>query len=189
MQTNWKDISYLKTGNKIQISAYNCLKSLNIFECLKEFDPLLTGTIPIGINIKSSDLDIICNTENKIKFVNKVEHFFSFEKEFSREIKEHSVVFSFLYQDFIIEIYGEPKDVFKQNAYLHMISEYRLLKLANAKFKQQIINLKHKGYKTEPAFGKLLNLKDPYKDLIKFNEMKDDKLIKILTDCDDNKKK
>ena len=65
MQINFENINYLESGNNTQRSAYSCLMKLNIFNELKEYKPILTGTIPIGLHIKSSDLDIICNFKNK----------------------------------------------------------------------------------------------------------------------------
>ncbi len=156
MQINFKNINYLKSGNNTQRSAYSCLMKLNIFNDLKEYKPILAGTIPIGIHIKSSDLDIICNVNNIKEFTNKVEKLYSKKENFKKKAKGYLIVFSFTYENFIIEIRDEEKDVFKQNAYLHMISEYRVLTLANSEFKQKIIKLKQKGIKTEPAFGKLL---------------------------------
>lgn len=48
-----------------------------------------------------------------------------------------------------------------------MIAEYRILKERGEDFKQKIIQLKQQGMKTEPAFGLLLGLENPYKDLLK----------------------
>src|SRR5689334_10748050 len=56
---NWYDISYLLKGNERQKAAYHALKKLRIFEDLAEYSPVLVGTIPIGIDIESSDLDIL----------------------------------------------------------------------------------------------------------------------------------
>ncbi len=60
---NFKDITYLKEGTIRQKEAYKVLLELNIFELLKNFKPILLGTIPINIDIESSDLDIICQSK------------------------------------------------------------------------------------------------------------------------------
>jgi hypothetical protein len=49
-----------------------------------------------------------------------------------------------------------------------MLAEYRILKEKGADFKHKIIELKKQGIKTEPAFGLLMDLKNPYEDLLKF---------------------
>ena len=56
----FESIEYLKNGNSRQVQSYKILKSINIFNILKEFNPILVGTIPIGIDIEKSDLDIVC---------------------------------------------------------------------------------------------------------------------------------
>ncbi len=49
-----------------------------------------------------------------------------------------------------------------------MMFEYRILQEKGEDFKNEIIALKRQGIKTEPAFGILLGLENPYEDLLKF---------------------
>lgn len=56
---NFLDISYLKTGTERQRKAYQVLTERAILENLAQYNPILTGTIPINIDIENSDLDII----------------------------------------------------------------------------------------------------------------------------------
>jgi len=50
-----------------------------------------------------------------------------------------------------------------------MVTEYDILNHFGEDFRQQIIALKKAGYKTEPAFANILNLKgDPYTALLEF---------------------
>jgi hypothetical protein len=53
-------IDYLKTGNARQQRAYDVLTNHRILAQLAPFSPVLVGTIPINIDIESSDLDVIC---------------------------------------------------------------------------------------------------------------------------------
>jgi len=49
-----------------------------------------------------------------------------------------------------------------------MLIEHKLLSTKGEKFRQDIIDLKNQGYKTEPAFAKLLGLGgDAYEELLK----------------------
>ncbi|WP_394370273.1 DUF4269 domain-containing protein [Zobellia barbeyronii] len=41
---------------------------MQILEKLKEYNPILTGTIPIGIDLPESDLDIICYCKDHSTF-------------------------------------------------------------------------------------------------------------------------
>ncbi|CEI71844.1 Domain of unknown function (DUF4269) [Romboutsia hominis] len=79
---NWKDISYLKEGNNTQRKSYEILKRINIFEVLKDYNPILIGTIPIQINIESSDLDIVCEVENFVTFKEVLVNEFEIRKGF-----------------------------------------------------------------------------------------------------------
>lgn len=170
---DFKNIEYLKNGNSRQKMAYSDLMELKIFEKLKKFNPLLTGTIPIEIDLPESDLDIICQCENHNEFTVLLSNFFSDYDDF--EIKTYfrdeveTTVARFRTENFLIEIFGQNISTEEQNAYMHMIAEYNILRKNNFEFRNKIIQLKSEGFKTEPAFAKLLGLDgDPYKELLKF---------------------
>ena len=170
---DFSTIEYLKTGNPRQIRAFEVLTQNKVLVNIAEFTPVLAGTIPINIDIENSDLDIICYWENKIDFKEKLKAVFGKENGFSlRETKIHeqeSVIANFRIEDFEIEIFGQNIPVYNQNAYRHMLIEYKILQLKGEKFRQEIIRLKQNGYKTEPAFGVLLGLKnDPYQELLEY---------------------
>ncbi|WP_081735122.1 DUF4269 domain-containing protein [Paenibacillus gorillae] len=73
MNINWTNMHYLAQGTERQRNAFICLSSLNIFESLTFYAPLLVGTIPIDIDIEESDLDIICEVHNFPQFTQKSE--------------------------------------------------------------------------------------------------------------------
>ena len=60
MQKDWRDLRYLLHGTATQQAAYQALEALRVFALLSPFDPMLTGTIPLAIDIPGSDLDIVC---------------------------------------------------------------------------------------------------------------------------------
>jgi len=170
---DFSNIEYLKSGNKKQIETYEILIQNNILSKLKTFDPILVGTIPVNIDIKKSDLDIICYWKDKTNFIKKLQSSFRNENEFTiREIlidNHESVIANFKISDFEIEIFGQNIPTKEQNGYKHMIIEYEILKSKGENFRLEIIKLKQNGYKTEPAFGLLLGLKgDPYLELLKY---------------------
>lgn len=164
-------IDYLKAGNDRQRKAYEVLTKYKIFEKLEFYSPILAGTIPIEIDIEGSDLDIICEIKDQVEFKSFLNKTFS---EFDLNIEAivinetESVVCYFKLEEFPIEIFGQNKPTTQQNAYLHMIAEYKILQEKGDNFRQKIIDLKKQGLKTEPAFGVLLNLENPYVDLLKF---------------------
>lgn len=170
---NFENIDYLKNGNERQQAAFATLTVNRVFEKLKDFNPILTGTVPINIDIPESDLDIICCWNNKIDFINLLNKAFAQELNFSlREtlISEHeTVIANFWIDDFEIEIFGQNIHSKEQNAFKHMVIEHQILEEKDEIFRQAIINLKLKGIKTEPAFAQLLNLNgDPYISLLNY---------------------
>lgn len=169
-------IDYLKDGNERQKRAFEVLTKYKIFKVLEFYSPILAGTIPIEIDIEGSDLDIICELDFKFEedFLDDIafSKMIPFEADAKVEYPiiddEKCIVINFMLEDFPIEIFGQNKPTTLQNAYLHMMAEYKILQEKGEDFKQKIIELKKKGIKTEPAFGMLLNLENPYEDLLKF---------------------
>ncbi|MEG0928671.1 DUF4269 domain-containing protein [Chryseobacterium sp.] len=168
-------IDYLKNGNERQKKAYEVLKKYDVLEKLEPYSAVLAGTIPIEIDIESSDLDIICEVD--LRFEDSFLKYLTFSNLIpsDTDVKvenvivngEKSIVLNFMLEEFPIEIFGQNKPVTEQNAYRHMIAEYNILQEKGEDFKQKIIDLKKRGVKTEPAFGMLMNLENPYEDLLK----------------------
>jgi len=99
----------------------------------------------------------------------------NFENEKNFTIREQqstdtsAIVANFVVANFEVEIFGQSIPTKQQFAYRHLIIEYNLLNQYGEKFRQQIIELKRQGHKTEPAFGIALGLTgDPYTELLKF---------------------
>ncbi|MDP9960477.1 DUF4269 domain-containing protein [Chryseobacterium lathyri] len=173
---DFTNLSYLKSGNEKQKRAYEVLDKYQVFEKLKPYSPVLAGTIPIKIDIENSDLDIICEVDLKSEedFLDYImsSRLIPVDTEVKIENNiidgEKSIVLNFMLEEFPIEIFGQNKPSLEQNAYRHMLAEYKILKEKGTDFKHKIIELKKQGIKTEPAFGLLMGFKNPYEDLLKF---------------------
>ena len=170
---DFTNIEYLKAGNAKQVQTYKILKQNKILEVLAAFNPILVGTVPINIDIENSDLDIICFWKNKAFFKEKLTLAFGQRNKFTiRETMiddEESIIANFEIEGFEVEIFGQNIPTKEQNGYKHMIIEYKILQSKGESFRLEIIELKQNGYKTEPAFAYLLNLKgDPYRELLKY---------------------
>lgn len=170
---NFKNISYLKTGNLRQQAAFHMLTKHGVLDNLAEFDPILVGTIPINIDIENSDLDIVCYWKNKSDFIQKIKS--QFEKESNFTIQEividnqESVLANFFIDAFEIEIFGQNIPTELQNGYRHMLVEHQILSSKDENFRLEVIKLKERGVKTEPAFGLLLGLNgNVYQELLDF---------------------
>ncbi|SDC53985.1 DUF4269 domain-containing protein [Pedobacter soli] len=167
---NFLHISYLQSGNEKQQKAYQVLTEHQILEKLAAFTPVLAGTIPINIDIESSDLDIICYVQDKTVFAKTLTNLFQNEKGFkiTENPRFQSVKTNFFMAGFEFEIFGQAIPATQQNAFRHMLIEHQILLEKGEVFRQEIIRLKNKGIKTEPAFAQLLGLKgDPYEALLR----------------------
>ena len=166
---DFTQIDYLRHRTVKQKLAHGILTKYRVLERLQPFDPILTGTIPINIDTDTSDLDIICCFRDadtfKKNLIEKFEHELNFKMFTPR--RAGAIAAAFVLDGFVVEIYGQPVPVHVQSAYRHMIIEYKILQEKGEVFRQQIIELKKQGIKTEPAFGKLLGIEgDVYDELI-----------------------
>jgi len=168
---NFLTIEYLNSGNSRQQLAYKELKELEIMEKLEMYNPLLAGTIPIEIDISSSDLDIVCYCKDVYNFSNKLIDLFGKQVGFKIQTKLINEVITtianFQGTHFPIEIFGQAILSTKQDAFKHMLIEHKILQEKDSIFTKKIIHLKKSGIKTEPAFAQLLGLKgNPYHSLL-----------------------
>lgn len=181
------NIEYLSQGNEKQKKAFRAINNLKIMEILKEYNPILTGTIPIDIDIENSDLDIVCEVHNPQKFEQILIKEFGKFSEFTVATRLDdgiaSTVCSFEYDGFIFEVFAQPIESTHQNAYKHMVVESRIMKIIGQRSKQEIRVLKRNGYKTEPAFRVYLRISEnPYDFLKAMYEWNDNELIEYIKD-------
>ena len=64
MTDRFLDPAYLACGNDRQRAAHKALADLRIFETLAAFHPMLSGTIPLAIDVAGSDLDVLCEVHD-----------------------------------------------------------------------------------------------------------------------------
>lgn len=169
--TDFLSTDYLKSGNERQQLAYKILTQHAVFEKLSEYSSVLVGTIPINIDISSSDLDIACYWKDKEHFVTQVTHAFGKETDFkiteTTISNKETIIAGFILDDFEIEVFGQNIPVTQQYGYRHMIIESKIIEQKGDEFRKKVITLKEKGYKTEPAFAALLGLTgNPYEALL-----------------------
>ncbi len=173
MIINFEDPSYLVTGNRRQQQAFHVLQELKVFEVLTAFKPVLAGTIPIEVDLPTSDLDIICSFSDEKDFESTIYNHYGNANGFSIRKTEKqglsTVIANFRHEAFEIEVFGQTLPVHEQMAFRHMIKEYEILQEKDESFRLEIIRLKEQGISTEAAFARLLNIEgDPYSGLLKY---------------------
>ena len=172
----WQELNYLSRGNSRQRAAYHTLQDLRVMHVLARFTPILVGTLPIGIDIPTSDLDIICEAKNLDAISKVIRNAYSHQNEFTLKFKsingQLTVIATFNYQGFPIQIFAQPIPVDQQNAFRHMLVEARLLEIGGTLAWEEIQKLKLTGLKTEPAFALYFNIPgDPYACLLELSTL------------------
>lgn len=180
---------YLKTGNSRQQQAFRILNELEIFDILRPYDPVLAGTIPLGIDLPGSDLDILLHTREPASALKVIREKYGQEKDFTAEMKSKrgvtSIVARFENQGKNIELFGQPVPVSEQYAYRHMIQEYRCLELGGRFLRDKVIANKKIGLNTEASFAIELGLQgDEFEAVLTLEDLNDlqlrEKAVKAL---------
>ncbi|MEL6533761.1 MAG: DUF4269 domain-containing protein [Bacteroidota bacterium] len=168
-------LDYLLKGNDRQRKAYLELQGLQLMERLAPYSPILVGTVPIGIDIPGSDLDVIVEVADFESFSELMELHYGSHPGFMLEPKEirdtPCLVTRFQGSHFPIEVFGQAVPTVRQHAYRHMLVEHRILQAHGSSFRDEVVALKKAGHKTEPAFAKVLGLAgDPYEALLEWED-------------------
>lgn len=167
------DPACLLAGDARQQQAYHTLRRLAIFATLHVFDPVLAGTLPLGIVTPTSDLDVVCAVypPQAREFRELLRTHYATLPGFGlRETTSQglpSLVCGFRYEDFAIEIFGQACPSRQQYAVRHLLVEQRVLAAGGGQWRAAVRQLKQQGIKTEPAFAALLQLPgNPYHALL-----------------------
>lgn len=137
------------------------LSELKLFEMFKEHQPFVAGTIPLAIDLEGADIDFLITFPDPLQFGELCKQGFSLMPEFelsTGEIKGNPYCLCrFEYRSLPVELFCSSVSTYKQNAFLHFQIEEKLLKYGPVTWHNDVISLKNRGLKTEPAFAKLLN--------------------------------
>jgi hypothetical protein len=162
------------------------LDRLDVLPELAAFDPHVVGTPPLGLDLPSSDIDIVCFAPDPDAFAYAVWNAFGTQAEFrmwQRLRLDRPVVASFTGAGWTIELFGQSAPVSEQFGWRHFLVEQRLLALGGGVFRAAVMAQRSKGMKTEPAFAALLGLDgDPYQALLCLERCSDIDLTALLMD-------
>jgi hypothetical protein len=160
---------------------------LGILDVLRNCDPHVAGTLPLGIDVPGSDIDILCHAADAEAFTQLVWSAFGQQAGFSIRQwtgKERPVIAAFEAHGWAFELFGHPSPVPVQRGWRHFEVERRLLALGGAPFRHAVMERRRQGAKTEPAFADSLHLEgDPYTALLEIHSCDDGRLSRLLAEC------
>jgi hypothetical protein len=150
-------------------------------EVLGRYTPTIAGTIPIDVDIETSEVDILCSYDDPIRFKNTLRLHFSQQQGFkfkrTRVRGRESLVAAFFHRGPKLEIFVQMLPVQEKDGFVHLMVEYRTVQMCTDGFREKIGQLKREGVCTEPAFAQLLCIDtDPYETLLRFRNLNDDEL-------------
>jgi len=155
-----------------------------IMETLAPWDPVVVGTLPLGIDVPGSDLDILCEVHDRKAFTDTAAAAFGRFSTFAIvevPTTPGATVCRFEVEGLPVEIFAQPVPTRLQAGYRHMIVEARLLRQGGHSLRRRIRRLKEEGWKTEPAFARVLGLPgDPYDALLDLEALGDAALRTLI---------
>ena len=180
------DITYLKMGSDRQQAAFLTVVELDLFSVLADYDPLLTGALPVGLDLADSDLDIICCVEDFEEFHAVMHAVYGGYDEFTCTEMQvgntATAVCSFRYSRFRVEITGQPIATREQDAHRRMTATARLLRLAGETALEEVRRLKGAGLKAELAVSAYFQLEgNPEEALAELADASVEDLLSIIT--------
>jgi len=169
--THFRTEAFLRSPSARQRQAKAALTSSAVVDVLAAHDPRWCGTIPLGIDVESSDIDVVCVADDIDAFMQFAHQHFAQEPQFrssTTKVREVvSAVVSFVHHGLVIEVFAQPVPSEMQLGFVHMCIEAAVLHGRGAAFADEVRALKRQGVKTEPAFAQLLGIQgDPYLGLV-----------------------
>lgn len=138
----------------------------------------ITGTYPLNLQNEKSDIDVCFEykSHEAIQILEFIQGFQEWVQQPKLSIKNNIYVFNFHFNYLNFEFYFSPESLFKQNSYVHLIIEQRLLKIFGQSLGERVKALK-KDHHTEWAFAKTLGLETnehkSFDDLLQLQNLSD----------------
>lgn len=141
-----------------------------IMEFLQPFDPRIVGTLPLGLAVPGSDVDIVCHARDVDAFAEAIWARYRSVDDFviyRWRSGTQPVVARFVWDGWPFEVFGDQRPVDEQPGWIHFEVERRLLALDDGRLRRAVNAQRAAGLKTEPAFAAVLGIGgDPYRGLL-----------------------
>lgn len=165
----------------------SAVTSSAVMELLRPFDPHIVGTLPLGLAVPSSDIDIVCHALNPNAFADIVWSRYRSADAFVLyrwSAGTRPAIARFVWDGWPFELFGDQRPVHQQRGWIHFEVERRLLALDDGRLRRAVGKLRADGHKTEPAFAAVLGISgDPYRGLLELATETDNALRARLAAC------
>ena len=108
------------------------LRQSRVLELLDGFDPRVVGTLPLGLAVATSDIDIVCHAADLNAFAEMLWEQYRDFRRFQMQqwtSKRRPIVARFHLGDWVFELFGDAHLVGQRPAWRHFDLERRLLRL------------------------------------------------------------
>lgn len=147
----------------------------------------VAGTLPLGIAMPASDIDIVCAAFDPGEFARRLWCGFAHCEDFCLRQwagPPHAIIASFRHAGWPFEVFGMACPLEAQAGWRHFRVEQRLLALGGEAFRARVMAARRGGLKTEPAFAAVLGLAgDPYEALLALAGESDAALAARIAAC------
>ena len=166
----------------------SAVASSAVLERLAPFDPRIVGTLPLGLAVAGSDIDIVCHALDPNAFADIVWSHYQSADDFviyRWTSGTQPVIAGFMWDGWPFELFGDRQPVEQQRGWIHFEVERRLLALDDGRLRRAVGSSRAGGLKTEPAFAAVLGISgDPFRGLLELAHETDAELRARLAACD-----
>ena len=165
-------------------SYHDAVRRSRVLDVLAPFDPHVVGTLPLGLALPNSDIDIVCYAEDFDAMADLIWTAFRSADGFALyqwSASGRPLIAKFEAEGWPFEIFASAEPIIKQSGWQHFRVEQRLLDLAGFALRDQIMVLRMQGMKTEPAFALALGLNgDPHEAVSDLFGLSDPELAEVI---------
>jgi hypothetical protein len=141
-----------------------------IARTLLTFDPRIVGTLPLGLAVPGSDIDVVCHAPDPNIFAETIWRHYQLADGFVLyrwRSGTRPAIARFIWDGWPFELFGDTRPVAQQQGWIHFEVERRLLALDDGRLRRAVSARRAGGMKTESAFAAALGIGgDPYLGLI-----------------------
>ncbi len=175
----------LLEGDWIQRQVYEALERMQLLSVLAPFEPIVTGTYPLGVHIAGSDLDVSCYLPLSGELEQVLLHHFSGYPQFRMLHQERegipTLIARWYWGMLPVEVFAQPIPPLEQRAVRHLLIEQFLLEQFPA-LRPEVRKLKQQGLNTEAAFVRALGIEaEPFSFLYDLSFQPVERILEIVT--------